>query len=264
MSGHRGLRSVVWSWRLPSFSAPNRPNGTPGSKVFPQHPDHDQQKGPSISPTEHPPKTPSPRTGLFALLGALLRTNGTSAPKITPPVNIKTDAAVRPANEKKQKMTASFVSLPLNTTIMGTLAVIFCFFSLAGFATLGPSPALASSRVFLREIKETTPGSRVGPGRDRGAAKSAHEEQVNDLWVESGENGKEALADVRAPAIHRAKTSSSKRCPSRRRHRRSKAPTDSNTSRSKTQANTSTSWVGLVKKRRRAASSCTTTKAKNP
>lgn len=109
-----------------------------------------------MSPTEHPPKTPSPRTGLFALLGALLRIKGTSALKITPSVNIRTDAAVCHANEKKQKLTAAFVSLPLNTTTLGTLAVIFCFFSLAGFAALGPTAANAAlSRKFERQLTGT-------------------------------------------------------------------------------------------------------------
>jgi hypothetical protein len=38
-------------------------------------------KGTSMTHTEHTPKTPSPRTGLFALLAALLCAKGTSAPK---------------------------------------------------------------------------------------------------------------------------------------------------------------------------------------
>jgi hypothetical protein len=37
----------------------------------------------SMSPTEHTPKTPRSATGIFALLGALLRVKGTGASKIT-------------------------------------------------------------------------------------------------------------------------------------------------------------------------------------
>jgi hypothetical protein len=77
--------------------------------------------------------------------------------------------------EKKQKMTAPFVSSPLKTTTFGILAVIFCFFSLAGAAsaqgpwwhlTSGAIPTYLHSGVGKHEVQELvvteeTPGSGV-------------------------------------------------------------------------------------------------------
>src|ERR1700685_3536079 len=56
-------------------------------------------------------------------------------------VNLRTDAAFVPANEKKNKIVASFLALPTNVAAIGVLAVILFFFSLAGTTkAASPSP----------------------------------------------------------------------------------------------------------------------------
>ena len=55
-------------------------------------------------------------------------------------VNLRTDAAYLPANEKKTKITASFPASPVNIAAFA-VAVILSFFSLAGIThAASPSP----------------------------------------------------------------------------------------------------------------------------
>jgi uncharacterized membrane protein len=69
--------------------------------------------------------------------------------------------------EKKQKMTAAFVSSPLKTTTFGVLAVIFCFFSLAGAsacaqiesAVSAGTPSRAASTRHARNYVDDNPSA---------------------------------------------------------------------------------------------------------
>jgi hypothetical protein len=56
-------------------------------------------------------------------------------------VNFRTDATILTANEKKDKITASFVTRPVNVAALCVLVVILFFFSLAGPSQAAPSPA---------------------------------------------------------------------------------------------------------------------------
>ena len=72
------------------------------------------------------------------------------------------------------------------------ISAVFCVGATLVFLAFAATPALASSRVFLREIKETTPGSALAPSGIAVQERNELGEEKNDLWVE--ENG-ETLAE---------------------------------------------------------------------
>jgi hypothetical protein len=69
----------------------------------------------------------------------------------------------------------------MTSKICAALCVGATLVSLAFAAT----PAVAFTRTFLREIKETTPGSALNPGGIAVQERNALGEEVNDLWVTS-------------------------------------------------------------------------------
>jgi hypothetical protein len=140
------------------------------------------QKGTKVTPTEHPAKTPSPRTGLFATLRAFLRGPGTGAPAR------RNDRASR-SDSSRGREDAAFVSrrTPLATLLL-TVAL--------ALALLAPAAASARfARPFLRQITGTTAGpfhTPVGLATD----------SSDNLWVgEAGEPQKSPFnLDQFAPA----------------------------------------------------------------
>jgi hypothetical protein len=72
------------------------------------------------------------------------------------------------------------------------ISAVFCVGATLVFLAFAATPALASSRVFLREIKETTPGSALVPSGIAVQERNELGKEKNDLWVE--DNG-ETLAE---------------------------------------------------------------------
>jgi hypothetical protein len=105
--------------------------------------------------TEHAPKTPSPRTGIFALLGGLLRAKGTTTPKITKvtttsaptPIQPRPAHGHQPSNSnptetsKSQKSTAASSQTDIKQHALLRSLILGCLVSLT-FAT----PALAGKQ----------------------------------------------------------------------------------------------------------------------
>jgi hypothetical protein len=114
-------------------------------------------------------------------------------PKITTPVDPRTDEAVRTVKEKKTKNTAAFVHSSSKTTACVIMAVFFVFFSLTVFATLRPAPAMAEqARIFQGAFGcEKTAGCETAPDPYPLAAEPwsvAVNDETDDVYVADGPN----------------------------------------------------------------------------